>query len=106
MARINLETYYKDFFKDAYYDQEQFKGINASHAISSEYYDVQFGRNSIIYRDKANRLTIPIEHDVTHTILIYLDYFIENNNCDADINLLRKRISTTLAFLKAKYQFE
>jgi|GEM_PF-4951565 len=106
MSRINLEVYYKNFFKDAYYDHEQLKSINAAHAISSEYYDVKFGRNSIIYRDKAYDFAIPLEHDITHKIIIHLDYFFENNSCDIDVNLLKKRISTILTFLKVKYKFE
>lgn len=106
MARIDLDTYYKNFFKDACYDHEQIRGINAAHAISSECYDVQFGRHSITYRDKNNKLTIPLEHDMTYTAVIYLDYFIENNICNMDANLLKKRISTILNFLKVKYQFE
>lgn len=106
MARIDLKTYYKNFFKEECYEHEQIKGINAVHAISSEYYDVQFGRHSITYRDKTNKLTIPLEHVMTYTAVIYLDHFIENNVSNMDVNLLKKRISTILNFLKVKYQFE
>ena len=106
MARIELETYYKNLFKDTNYENEQLKAINAAHAISSSYYDSRFGRNSITYRDKINQLTIPIEHDMMHIIVIYFDYFIENNIYNIQVSLLRKRISTILDFLNVKYQFK
>lgn len=107
MTRIDLETYFRNLFKNVTYDYEHVKGINAAHAISSEYYDVQFGRNSITYRDKINTLIIPIEHDMDHTIVIYLTYYIENNNnLNIDVDILKKRISTILDFLKVKYLFE
>lgn len=53
-----------------------------------------------------NKLTIPIEHDMAHLIIIYLKHFTENNSCVIDMDLLKKRISTILEFLKDKYQFE
>ena len=106
MARIALDTYYKSIFKNDIYSNEFFKEINRAHVISSEYYDVQFGRDSLLYRDKNNKVNIPIEHDLSHILIIHFDYFFENNKCDIAPKKLKERISTALDFLKAKYQYE
>ncbi len=105
MARIDLKTYYKNFFGASSSDSEQLKEINFSHAISSKYYDVQFGRSSLLYRDKYSNLVIPIEHDVKHDVVIYLECFLENNECHIPINILRSMISNILNFLKVNFHF-
>jgi hypothetical protein len=107
MSRVSLDTYYNGFFKVN--DEnlpEEFREINRGHVISSEYYDIQFGRNSLIYRDKIHRLVIPTEHDVAHTLIVYLHYFFEKNKCDIAEKTLQERISKTLTFLSVKYKFE
>ncbi|QLH43919.1 MAG: hypothetical protein HWD59_15295 [Coxiellaceae bacterium] len=99
MARVNLEKYYKGLFKDEIYQKEKFIEINRAHVISSKYYDVQFGRDSILYRDKFNNLRIPIEHDITHKVIICWSFFIENNpgyNIPSDI--LKTRIAAAFDF--------
>ena len=106
MARIDLDTYYKNFFSNLNTDLEQLKEINYSHAISSKYYDIQFGRNSLLYRDKNHKLNIPIEHDIKHKLIIYLAHFLENNECHVPVDILKSRISIILNFLKVKFYFE
>lgn len=107
MPRVDLDIYYKGFFKnfDSHFC-EQFKKINGGHVISSSYYDVQFGRHSLIYRDKTHKLVMPVEHDTAHALVIYLHHFFENNKCDIAESALRKRIDSALSFLKVKHQFE
>lgn len=106
MARIDLDTYYKNFFNNDVSDLEQLREINYSHAISSKYYDVQFGRNSMLYRDRSYKLAIPIEHGLEHEIVIYFTHFLENNKCYVPVDILKSRISTILNFLKVKFSFE
>lgn len=106
MARIALEKYYKGFFKDYQSSHEEFREINKGHVISSNYYDVQYGRNSLIYRDISHNLAIPIEHDISHTIVVYLGYFFEHNECNIHMNSLKEKIGNALKFLNVKCQFE
>ena len=106
MARVDLDTYYKSLFKNNDILREQFREINRGHVISSKYYDVQFGKDSLIYRDKTHKLVIPIEHDISHMLVIHLHYLFENNECDIFPPVLQGKISEALKFLKVKHQFE
>jgi hypothetical protein len=106
MARIELETYYKALFKEQNYANEEIKEINRAHAISSSFYDIQFTRNSLIYRDKNSTLVVPIEHNFSHEIILHLTYFSQNNKCNMPLNILQKRIENALDFLKVKFEVE
>lgn len=105
MGRVDLDIYYKHIFKDDDFVSEQFREISRAHVISSRYYDVQFGRHTLIYRDKAHKIVVPIEHALDG-LCIYLESCFKNSKCDISLFVLQEKISRALAFLKVKHQFE
>ncbi len=70
MARISLEKYYNSFFSNKA-GMEEIREINRAHAISSDYYDLQFGRNNLLYRDQFSKINIGIEYGVDNVMIIY-----------------------------------
>jgi hypothetical protein len=100
MAITSLDRYYKGLFKNEHYPDEIFKEINRAHVVSSEYYDVRYGRNSLVYRDRENKFIVPIEHGVDHKIYIYFKHFCENKETNIEVTFLKNRILKTLAFLE------
>ena len=111
MPRVNLEKYYNGFFKnDINTEKEIFCEINRAHVISSLYYDINCGMHNLIYRDKFNAISIPIESDiVNHAIVIYFDSFISEKSSklkNIDSRVLKERIINGLVFIKMKHNFE
>ena len=111
MPRVDLEKYYNGFFKDKKdFDREEFREINRGHVISSLFYDVHANRDSILYRDKLNKIVIPGEPNIIdHSLSVYFDSCMnENPNCLKGITreVLKKRIDTALSFINVKHVFE
>ena len=105
MSRVSLEVYYKSFFnKESAGKLESFVAINRAHVLSSEFYDVQFGRSSLVYRDNHFNLVIPVDHDIKNTLIVYFNSFLSNNLRKPSENLLMARLRNSLNFLKVEYE--
>jgi hypothetical protein len=95
--KVALEKYYNHFFKGNNFDNEVFEAILRGHIISSEYYDVQFGDISLVYRDKFCNLTFVIARN-DKVISIYFDFYMVNTVSIIDEQLIKSRISKVITF--------
>jgi hypothetical protein len=87
MSRLSLDKYYKTFFKGQKPPIEQLKKINCAHVISFEYFDVRYGKHNITYRDRHNTLIIPVEHIITHEMVIHFNDFYRSSNMKIDSDI-------------------